>query len=43
MKKYLSILLITVLLLSGCGRLVYITPEAMVHITYSELQKRFKS
>ena len=35
MKKYLSILLITVLLLSGCGRLVYITPEAMVHITYS--------
>lgn len=34
MKRHLSILLITVLLLSGCGRFVYINPEPMVHITY---------
>ena len=34
MKKYLSVLLAFVLLLSGCTRLVYIEPEPMVHITY---------
>ena len=34
MKKYLCLWLVTALLLSGCGRLVYITPEPMVHITY---------
>lgn len=34
MKKHLCLWLVTALLLSGCGRLVYITPEPMVHITY---------
>ena len=34
MKRYLCLLLAAVILLSGCSRLVYITPEAMVHITY---------
>ena len=34
MKKHLCLLLALVLLFSGCGRLVYISPEPMVHITY---------
>lgn len=34
MKRHLCLLLAAVILLSGCSRLVYITPEAMVHITY---------
>lgn len=34
MKKYLSVLLVAVLLLSGCSRFVYINPTPMVHITY---------
>ena len=34
MKKCVCLLLAAVVLLTGCSRLAYITPEPMVHITY---------
>ncbi len=39
MKKVLCLLLVAVLLCSGCGRLVYISPTPMVHITYSAAEE----
>jgi len=38
MKKYLSVLWVALLFLSGCSRFVYINPEPMVHITYSAIE-----
>lgn len=34
MKKYVCLILAAVALLTGCSRLAYLIPEAMVHITY---------